>query len=92
MPNIPEIMPNTPPQVGAWISKMHNLRKRASNWFMPKAFVEISASWTEVWTYLVTMFPELISSQIKWQSTSICFVHLWYTGLAAMCNATWLSQ
>ena len=86
------IIANTPPQVGAWGFRTPNLWRRKSNCHFPKAFVKMSMSCMEVWTYLVWIAPFCISSRTKWQSTSICFVHSWKTGLVVMCKAAWLSQ
>lgn len=84
--------PITPPQVGAWRSVMHNLRSRNWNWLWPKALVKMSASWCWVGTCAVEMIPEVSFSRAKWQSISMCLVHSWKTGLAAIWRAAWLSQ
>jgi len=71
---------------------MLNLQRRKSNCCVLKVFVKMSTSYIGVWTYLAWISPFWIASRTKWQSTSICFVRSWKTGLAAICKAAWLSQ
>ena len=50
--------------------------------------VKISASWTLELTKLVVMHPDAIFYLIKWQSTLMCLVISWKTGLDEICKAT----
>ena len=54
--------------------------------------VKMSASWSFELTKFVATHPDAIFSLMKWQSTLICLVLSWKTGLYAICNAAWLSQ
>ena len=54
--------------------------------------VKMSASWSFELTKLVAIHPDAIFSLMKWQSTSMCLVLSWKTGLDAICKAAWLSQ
>ena len=49
--------------------------------------MEISDSWSFELTKLVVMHSNEIFSLIKWQSTSMCLVLSWKTGLDAICKA-----
>ena len=69
-----------------------NLLIKSRNAGAPSALVNTSASCKLVLTWKVLIMPACIFSLIKWQSTSICFVLSWNTGLAAMCKAALLSQ
>jgi len=68
------------------------LPSRVWNWCRPKAFVKISAKCICVKTFDVWILPQSNSFLIKWQSTSICFVCSWKTGIFAMCKVAWLAQ
>ena len=47
-------------------------------------------SWDRIWQGWTNL--DWIFSSIKWQSSSICFVHSWNTGFSAIWIAAWLSQ
>ena len=81
-----------PLKLGACRSRMPNLRRRNWNWVRPRAFVNMTVSWSVVGTWIVIKSPNWIRSRTKWQSISICLVRSWKTGLAEMWRADWLSQ
>lgn len=74
------------------ISKIFILDKRLWNRAQPRSLVKISANWKWDFTWRVWTSPRWIFSWTKWQSSSICFVRSWYTGLAAMWMTALLSQ
>ena len=69
---------------GEWIFTIPILEKRLENWFKPKGFVNKSANWQWVvtWISLITFAKTL--SLNTWQSISICFVLSWNTGFNAV--------
>lgn len=52
----------------------------------------VLVSWFSYLTNGVITSPLKILSQTKWQSTSMCLILSWNTGLEAICIAAWLSQ
>ena len=69
-----------------------NLERGEENWTKPSGLVKMSASWREDETCKVLSKLAWILSQMKWQSTLICFFLSWNTRLAAIWRAAWLSQ
>ena len=53
--------------------------------------MEMSASLSLELTKLVVIHPNMIFSQMKSQSTSMCLVLLLKTGFEVVCRAVWLS-
>jgi len=83
---------NTPLQVGKWRSWTPNLHRSVKKCSLPSAFIKMSASWYYVGTYEGLIIPACNFSHTMWQSISMCFVHSWNTGFAAICKAARLSQ
>ena len=86
------ILFNTPPQAGAYTSYAPSLLQIYLILGPLRDLVKMSASWSFELTKLVATHPDAIFSLMKWQSTSICLVLSWKTGLDAICNAAWLLQ
>ena len=78
---------NTPPQVGAYTLYAPSLLQMYLILGPLRDLVKMSASWSFELTKLVVTHPDAIFSLMKWQSTSICLVLSWKTGLHAICNA-----
>ncbi|XP_035546970.1 G-type lectin S-receptor-like serine/threonine-protein kinase LECRK1 [Juglans regia] len=57
-----------------------------------KGLVSKSANWAEENTCTSLTCPAAILSRTRWQSSSMCFMHSWNTGFAAICMAARLSQ
>ena len=83
---------NTPPQAGAYMSYAPSLLQMYLILGPLRDLVKMSARWSFELAKLVATYPDAIFSLMKWQSTSICLVLSWKTGLDAICNAVWLSQ
>ena len=73
-----------PPPSNWWWSNNSNLQSKNSwrGWGSP--LVKISASWSSLETCGRLMTLRSYSSQIKCQSTSICFVRSWKTGFSVI--------
>ena len=78
---------NTPPQAGVYMSYAPSLLQMYLILGPLRDLVKMSASWSFELTKLIATHPDAIFSLMKWQSTSICLVISWKTGLDAKCNA-----
>lgn len=79
-------------QVGTCISRMFNLVCRFLNTFPPRAFVKVLPAANEMRQIWLWSEHLVFFSLTTWLSSSMCLVHLWYTGFAAMWRETWLSS
>ena len=82
---------NTHSQAGAYMSYAPSLLQMYLILKPLRDLVKMSASWSFELTKLVATHPDAIFSLMKWQTTSICLVFSWKTGLDAICNAAWIS-
>ena len=82
---------NTPPQAGAYMFYAPSLLQMYLILGPLRDLVKISVSWSFELTKLVATHSDAIFSLMKWQSTSMCLVLSWKTGLDAICKAARLS-
>lgn len=78
----------------SWSMKIPNANLLRRSWKdrWPSSLVKISISWDWDGTYMREIRFAWNSSRTKWQSTSMCFVRLWKTGLVVICMVPWVSQ
>ena len=62
-----------------------------SNSSFDSGFVRMSAAWSLLATCFSSTFPSFTCSRIKWNLTSICLLHSWFTGFFASSIADLLS-
>ena len=82
----------TPPASIAWMFFMLNLDWHSWKGLGANGFVKtsVTCSFVEIRRRWMTLDCNL--SRTRWQSSSMCSVHLWNTGLWAICRADCLSQ
>lgn len=75
---------DTPPPASAWISNICSLDKISKNSHLRLLFQKkkkiLTLDLHLQYMYTLVLFLSFHFSQIKWQSTSMCFVCSWYVG------------